>query len=236
MKTSNKILLGTFLIALLILAGIHIALFAKYKKGEFTLVGDDMWPTNMLTYSLENVKYVSVENIESITIHKGDTSKLQYDKNTEYDDNLLSITRKQDTLFLSGKSARNPDGKWYRNTVLSLNGPLPVKLINSRLVVVDGKGTAPAFLDVMLDRSSLVVAHNNQKNTASFETFKVNAINKSRIDLRDLNTGFLDVRLNDSSLEENLLTADSIRIMTDMASTLELSGKNLIKAKITSYE
>ena len=237
MKTSNKILLGTFFTLLLILFAVHITLYAKYKKGDYTLVSDDMWPANMITYSLENVKYVSLDNIDNITVSTSDSSKLQYDKADEGDENILSVVRKDDTLFLSGKSATRNEGRWYRKTHLSLAGLLPLKVINSQIHVVVSakKSLAPLSMDIMLDRSFMDV-NNRHKNALSFGTFKINAINKSRIDLYNLTTNFLDVNLENSSLEENTLMADSIRVMTDLESKLALTGKNLVKAKIISNE
>jgi hypothetical protein len=237
MKTSNKILLGTFFTLLLIILAVHIAIYAKYKKGDYTLVSDDMWPTNMITYSLENVKYVSLDNIENITVSTSDSSKLQYDKAEEGDENMLSVTRKDDTLFLSGKSTTRNEGRWYRRTHLSLARLLPLKVTNSQIHVGVSakKSLAPLSMDIMLDRSFMDV-NNRHKNALSFGTFKINAINKSRIDLYNLTTNFLDVNLENSSLEENTLIADSIRVMTDLDSKLELTGKNLVKAKIISNE
>jgi hypothetical protein len=237
MKTSNKILLGTFFTLLFIILAVHITLYAKYKKGDYTLVSDDMWPTNMITYSLENVKYVSLDNIENITVSTSDSNKLQYDKADEGDENILSVIRKDDTLFLSGKSATRNEGRWYRTTHLSLAGLLPLKVTNSQIHVGVSakKSLVPLSMDIMLDRSFMDV-NNRHKNALSFGTFKINAINKSRIDLYNLTTNFLDVKLDDSFLEENTLTADSIRVITDLDSKLELTGKNLVKAKITSNE
>ena len=237
MKTSNKILLGTFFTLLFIILAVHITLYAKYKKGDYTLVSDDMWPTNMITYSLENVKYVSLDNIDNITVSTSDSSKLQYDKADEGDENILSVIKKDDTLFLSGKSATRNEGRWYRRTHLSLAGLLPLKVTNSQIHVGVSakKSLAPLSMDIMLDRSFMDV-NNRSKNALSFGTFKINAINKSRIDLFNLTTNFLDVKLDDSFLEENTLTADSIRVITDPSSKLELTGKNLVKAKIISNE
>jgi hypothetical protein len=237
MKTSNKILLGTFFTLLFIILAVHITLYAKYKKGDYTLVSDDMWPTNMITYSLENVKYVSLDNIENITVSTSDSNKLQYDKADEGDENILSVIKKDDTLFLSGKSATRNEGRWYRTTHLSLAGLLPLKVTNSQIHVGVSakKSRAPLSMDIMLDRSFMDV-NNRHKNALSFGTFKINAINKSRIDLYNLTTNFLDVKLDDSFLKENTLTADSIRVITDPDSKLELTGKNLVKAKIISNE
>ena len=238
MKTSNKILLGTFLAVLIILLSVHISLYAKYKKGEFKIVGDDMWPTNMITYSLDDIKYVSVDNLENLVIRHGDSSKLRYDKPIEGDDNSLSVTKKDDTLFLSGKSEKNKNGRWYRATSLSLAGLLPLKIANSKIHM----GTEPLKnnavavpIDVMLDNSFMEI-NIRQKSPISFGAVTINAINKSRINIYNLTTGFLDVSLSDSFLEETTVVADSIRLVTDAASKFELSGKNLVKAKIFSHE
>jgi len=238
MKTSNKILLGTFLAGLLILLSVHISLYAKYKKGEFKIAGDDMWPTNMITYSLDDVKYVSVDNLENLVIRQGDSSKLRYDKPLEGEENILSVIKKDDTLFLSGKSARDKNGRWYRPTNLSVAGLLPLKIANSKVhmgteLPKDNAVAVP--IDMMLDNSFMEV-NIRQKDASGFGTIKINAINKSRINLYNLTTNFLDVRLNNSFLEETTLVADSIRLMTDMDSKFELSGKNLVKAKIVAYE
>jgi len=238
MKTSNKILLGTFLAVLIILLSVHISLYAKYKKGEFKIAGDDMWPTNMITYSLDDVKYVSVDNLENLVISQGDSSKLRYDKPIEGDEYSLSVTKKDDTLFLSGKAANIKNGRWYRPTNLSLTGLLPLKIANSKVHIgpeQQKSAISPVPIDMMLDNSFIEV-NIRQKNAMSFGTIKINAINKSRINLYNLTTNFLDVRLNNSFLEETTLIADSIRLMTDMDSKFELSGKNLVKAKIVPYE
>ena len=62
MKTSNKILVSAFVLALLILVSVHLTLYAKYKKGEFTIISNE-WQPNLATLSLDNIKYLSVDNI-----------------------------------------------------------------------------------------------------------------------------------------------------------------------------
>ncbi len=238
MKTSNKILLSAFLIGLFILVGVHIALYAKFKKGEYTMVSDDMWPTNMITYSLEGVKYVSIDNLENLVIRKSDSTKLRYDKPIEGDENMLSVTRKNDTLFLLGKSTGNDDGRWYRTTHLSLAGLLPLKISNTKIRMTTERSKSkvlPVPMDLVLDNSFMEV-NIREENAMSFGSFKIDARNKSRIDFYNVTTDFLDVKLKDSFLEETRLTSDSIKLMTDMTSKFELSGKNLVKAKIVSHE
>ena len=237
MKTSNKILLGTFLVALLILVSVHVALYAKYKKGDYTLVTDDMWPTNMITYSLSDIKYVSVNNVENVTIHAADSSKLRYDKPGDDEDDFLDVKRRNDTLFLFGKSKRNANGRWYRGTALFFAGPLPVRITNSNLHIYSRRNiTTKSFpLDITLDQSFMAV-NNPQNNEVNIAALKIYASNNSRVSLFNVKTNFLNVQLKNSSLEETTLNADSIMIVTDDSSKIQLSGKNSIKAQILSYE
>jgi hypothetical protein len=237
MKTSNKILLGTFLTVILILVGVHVAIYAKFKKGDYVLVSDDdMWP-NMITQSLSNIKYVSIANVGNLTIHAADSNKLRYDKPAKEEQGSLEITQKADTLFLLGKNqSGNNSGKWYRRMNLSLAGSIPVKIINSDLNL---EGAKPDFssvsMDLTLDKSNMEVARGS-KNLSGFGSLKINAINNSSINLFDVQANFLDLSLSNSSFEENGFTADSIRVSTDLDSKLQLSGKNLLKTKIISNE
>lgn len=235
MKTSNKILLSAFFATLLIIISVHVAIYAKYKSGDYTIVTDDMWPTNMITYSLTDIKYVSVDNVENITIHGGDSSKLQYDKAEDGEENVLDVRRKNDTLFLLGKSTRSAHGRWYKRTHLSLAGPLPIKIINSQLHVQDPKTSNPISMDITLDKSFMEV-NNRQNTTTNFANLKITASNDSRISLFNVRTHLLDITLKNSFLEETTLIADSISITTDQASKLQLTGKNLNKAKIVTHE
>ncbi len=189
----------------------------------------------MVTYPLTDIKYVSVDNVENVTIHAAISSKLQYEKPGDDDENTLSVTKKDDTLFVLGRSADNSNGRWYRRTNLSLAGPLPVKIINSQLHVQSGKTRMPVSMDITLDKCFMEV-NSRQSSTSNFSTLKIDATNGSRISLFNVNAHLLDVRLRNSFLEENTLSADSINVMTDLASKIQLSGKNLAKAKILTYE
>jgi hypothetical protein len=235
MKTSNKILLVTFFTVLLIMVGVHVALYAKYKKGDFTAVNDEMWPMNMISQSLTGINYVLVDNVENLTIEAGDSSKFQYDKPGEGDENILSVTRKADTLFVVGKSTKNNIGRWYRRANLSISGLLPVHVKNSQLHLNRSKNTQPLAMDISLDETSMEV-NNDSQESLNFSILKVNAVNGSEINLFNTTINDLDVTLRNSSLEETKLNSDSIRITTDASSKIQLSGKNLQKAKIILHE
>lgn len=233
MKTSNKILLGAFLTALLLLISVHIAIYAKYKKGDYTEVTDAMWMPNMATISLQDVKFVTVDNIENVSLHLSDSSKLQYDKPGEKEENILTFTKVADTLFVAGKNNHNNGGRWYRQAHLYLADGLPLKAINTNLHLIEKSGSAATF-SLSLDNSSINI--NGSGDAAPFGLARISAVNASRIFISEAAVSQLSVQLHNSTLEENLLKADSISIQTDAASQIKLRGENLMKAKISTHE
>ena len=234
MKTSNKILVGAFIVALLILISVHVTLYARYKKGEFTLVSNE-WQLNLATLSLDNVKYLSVDNIDNINVHLSDSSKLMYDKPDEGDQNRLSFTKKNDTLFVTAK-ANNASIRWYRRADLYLSQNLSSKFINSEVHLSKRKGRLNSqVLSLDLDNSVLNINALGSED-AVFPALNISARNKSHIAFNKAYLKNLSVSLKDSFLEEKELQADSITITTDPLSTIGLRARNLTKAKLTDHE
>ncbi len=233
MKTSNKILVGAFVIALLILFSVHLTLYAKYKKGEFSIVSNE-WQPNLATLSLDNVKYLSVDNIDNISIHLSDSSKLLYDKPQEKDEETLSFTRKDDTLFVTGKNDQG-NIRWYKRADLYLSQNLASKFTNSQIHLSQKKPIANSTLYFDLDNSELNI--DQLGNTSSILSgLQISARNKSRISFGDVYVTTLQMQLRNSFVEEERLFADSISITTDSLSRISFRTPNLTKAKLTDYE
>lgn len=235
MKTSNKILLGAFLTALLILISLHITIYAKYKNGDYTEVSDTMWMPNMATLSLDDVKVVAVDNIESVALHLSDSSKLQYEKAAEDEENMLTFTKKEDTLFVAGKSRRNKEGRWYKQTHLYLANGLPLKAINTNLHFEARPGMSASSFSLSMDHATIDIK-NLGNAAAPLSSARIEAINRSHVYLEETAIRQLDVLLRDSYFEDKSLTTDSLTINTDTTSQIKLNGANLIKAKITTHE
>ncbi len=234
MKTSNKILIGSFLTALLILTSVHVALYAKYKKGDYTLISEDnMWPMDLSTHLLKDVKYVSLNNIGNISIRTADTSKLMYDKVEQGDEDGLTFTQNGDTLVVSGKN--NGGGNWYRRTELSLAEGMQVSMKQSGAHVRKSKVAAPVSVSFSLD-DSFIEFNEREEDAISYGMVRINAINDSKINLGKIKVDQLDINLRNSSFEEKNLFADSIHISADNTSSVKLGGENLIKAKFSAHE
>jgi hypothetical protein len=234
MKTSNKILLIAFITALLILISINVTIYAKYRKGEFTVMTDDYWMPNMASFSMQDVKYVSIDNIENISVHASDSNVLKYDKGDGKDENVLTFNRRHDTLFVAGKSTRSEVGRWYRHTQLHINGGLSLKAINSNLQLDQKQsgGTIPK-LNLLLDNANIDILSMGQSGNFAAD---ISAVNKSRVFLGDVSAGKMQLRLRNSIVEEKNLATDSLLIWVDGSSQINMRAENLLKAKISSHQ
>jgi hypothetical protein len=113
-----------------------------------------MWPMDvMATHSLKDVKYISLNNIENIDVRASDTSKIQYEKAGDDEENKLSFTQKGDTLFVLGGNKNNAIGRWYKRTELLLAGDLPVFITNAQVHVKHSAQLPPLSLNFKLDKS-----------------------------------------------------------------------------------
>ena len=235
MKTSNKILVSAFVLALLILVSVHLTLYAKYKKGEFSVVPNE-WQPNLATLSLDNVKYLSVNNIENVTLHLSDSSKIAYEKPGTSDDDVLSFTTKNDTLFVTGKN-NTGNIRWFRRTDVYISQNLPLHFVNSQVHLSQRKGMFKAEgLAFSLDSSSLHIDKLGNP-TSKFLLLTIAARNKSHVSLNDTYLNSLQLNLSNSSVEEeHRFNADSIEISTDAVSKIAFRAQNLTKAKLTDHE
>ncbi|RYY11313.1 MAG: hypothetical protein EOO04_35460 [Chitinophagaceae bacterium] len=75
MRTSNKILLGGFLFLILLVTGLHVTIYAKYKSGHYTIYQ----PGKIRQPSLQSFPGVSVVSIHDIgaDIEFGDVAAME---------------------------------------------------------------------------------------------------------------------------------------------------------------
>lgn len=107
MKKSNKLLLGGFLTVILIIAGVHIALYAKYKNGNYTIQERGAIVENDRMKRFPNVSHVIIRNIRGASIRFGETAAVDKDQ-----EDLVRSEQKGDSLIITGHVLNNerPDG------------------------------------------------------------------------------------------------------------------------------
>jgi len=97
MKKSNKLLLGGFLAVILLIAGIHIALYAKYKSGNYTLYHRAEMLKDKNLEPIRNIKFVKIQNVFSVNIRLGEATIIERRR-----DGDLQIDQKGDSLIIKG--------------------------------------------------------------------------------------------------------------------------------------
>lgn len=226
MKKSNKILLGGFLVVILLITGIHITLYAKYKTGHYTIYQPKDKNNQASMLSFPNVSNVVIRdcgaNIEFgdiLSIDKGEKDFIQY---MQQGDSLIISTPKRE------------DGRVRRGGVKLILPPnVAVFAFNSDIScdnVGDSATVDPAFF---LDHSD--ISFRSPGKSLVLGHVKVNALNSSGVYFAG-NTivSDLEVELKNSSLEYNEGEVGKLSITTDSTSKLTLHSKHLLKAKITS--
>src|SRR5438046_6767844 len=100
MKTSNKILLTSFIMVVFLLLTLHVVIYAKYKRGD-TVSFEEIRNGRLEEHALPGFKYVSVKGRFTCRIIPSDTAKVQILK---WGEARVTYNIVQDTLFINGDS------------------------------------------------------------------------------------------------------------------------------------
>jgi hypothetical protein len=222
MKTSNKILLGGFMTALVLLGTVLATLFTKYRNKDYTYLPPDDDMQSMVMQSFPHVKFVSVRHIANASVDFGDTASLG-----KLDAGHVSLVHRGDSLLITGKDSS-------RNT----NGTAGIYLVLPRAAVLhahrstlsfhtraESRGNNPV---VYLDRSRGNFA--DVPETLSLDTLRLTATNDSRAQFHTASIGALFLRLDHSTVEDLSASIGTLNITSDSSSRISLQAKHFSKA------
>jgi hypothetical protein len=223
MKKSNKLLLGGFLTVILLITGIHIALYAKYKNGNYTIYH----PEDSSLQSFPGVSFVTVRNVGGATVHFGDIAELQKVKG-----DVLQYVQKGDSLVITGR-----DGDYWTDgrpqVRITLPSNITLSVFNSFISFEKGKETSETNAVINLQNSHAIFL--DPKNAIQLGHIKLAASDSSLAAFHgNTQVNQLEVQLTNSALEYNEGDAGQLSIVTDSISRISLQSKHLLKAKITT--
>jgi hypothetical protein len=133
MKKSNKLLLGGFLTVLLMVTGIHIALFAKYKNGNYTIrhrednKGDRM-------QSFPNVSIVVIRNVSGAAVRIGDRAEVD-----NLNEEVIQYIQNGDSLVITGRFLFG-ESEGIRLVKLTLPYNATLSVVNSYVYFENNEG------------------------------------------------------------------------------------------------
>lgn len=227
MKKSNKLLLAGFLVLLLSISGVQLALYAKYKSGNYTVYAVEKDPAFSAIESFNGVKSVRVENVSTASIVFSDVAVVD----NQYK-NLLEFVRNGDSILIRGKSKLYWDDS-SDQVLLHLPTGLPITLENSFIIFRGGKMENSQNAVLSLRNSTAIFS--GKRTALSLESLKLQATDNSKASIeQNAFVRNLNVHLLNSSFSYNENNPVNVSILTDSISRISLPYKLLTTAKITT--
>lgn len=231
MKTSNKILLGAFLVIILIITGVHLALYAKIKSRDF-VPAKQATEESSNNYALPAIRYVSVTGLLNCYISPLDKPQLSVPKRN---DSRISYRIMNDTLIIQGDSLTTlteyEQGARNRQLVeLYLPQDVQVKLAYGTIWLTGSKDTAnaPSWSIELAKEAHLGVNMRPEPNTKLFLNRLDLVVNKSSAEFDNNSViNALTVRAKASLILCRNASIKKLSLNADSSSTITLSGANL---------
>jgi hypothetical protein len=229
MKTSNKILLIYFLMALLIMTAVHLTLYAKYKRGEIVPF-ERIREGRFEEHALPKVKYVSVTGFQRCNILPAAEPKIRIFKMRE---TRLKYSIVNDTLVITGDSSLakqdfEQSPRNFQTINLYLPGTEEINAFYTSLFLNGGADStsAPSWSINLSNGSALTTGDFNNKK-AFFNRLQVNA-NTSNVTFNNESViNELNVHASGSLINNQKADVKHLQLQMDDNSTIMLQGKNL---------
>jgi hypothetical protein len=225
MKKSNKLILGGFLAGLLFIAGIHITLYAKYKKGDYTLVKHDTF-SNIEMKSFDGVTHVSIRYVQPAIVSFEEKAQVEVRQDVNYlqQGNTLLIFADDTT---ANYQMERPD----RSTKISVPYGASVDFFRTSGGFRQTDSSSPMSGIISLSHSFLQFSKEPGK-IFQVGNLKINASDSSTIGFTNTNVDSLSVQLTNSIFNFHAGTFRKLTILTDSISQISLPPKQLSKADI----
>ncbi len=238
MRTSNKILLGIFVLPLAVLATVNTALYTKYKAGHYVAM-TTIEQERFIHQPLKTIKYVTVYGLNNFTLKQADTAKLEIEKD-EHGHLHYSIIG--DSLIIHGDSTIKRAGdnevlRSYQNVNLYLPDEVSITADNSNVYLQGAKDSVKAqSMELQLRNSSTCQIPDGDFDNATvpryFNALSFQAAGSSGIELSNAaRISTLNLDVTNSQFDDKSAAIGRLVISADKTSSLTLRGDNLQKLK-----
>ncbi len=241
MRTSNKILLGLLLTTLLVFTSLFAAVRIKYANGTIVTRKDGIVNTWSNVHQVkEPFKSVRIEGMGNVMIIPADSVKLEIWKDGpgvqwKVKDGVLHIGPDP---AVKGNEKSAP--KSWTRVELFLPDMDSITVLFSEVTLrnIADSGKLPPSFNLYLDFSELAIENGRPEHQPAFyDKLKVNVTNSSALRIREgVRVNELEARFLGGRFEEDNTEFGKISIQVDSSSNIQLKGKNLRKATITSTE
>jgi hypothetical protein len=237
MKTSNKILLGTIAFIMLAFTAIHVALYAKYKKGEFVTVAQ-LHDENHVKHVINGVTKVDAWGINNLEIIPSDTFKIELEKDFGKE-TKITYEQKGDVLIVKGGTTDISSSTGKKEVYRSYS-PVTIYLPSNTTITVNdceirlngSTDTTKAFTHIINATNADITFgewHRDEKASSYFSNINLTS-NGGRVEfLKGASFKEINLSLTDNEVEDQGFNADKIVLNADDKSNITLKGTNLKK-------
>jgi len=242
MKTSNKILLGVFVLVLLVLTGIHFALNQRYKNGQF--VTTTMQDDKQDEIALRPVKHVRLAGLDNVVIEYADSYRIGVGKEMPP---LFKYKLSGDTLLmymdtLEAVNYKNNSRHVFQEVKLFMPAVTLIEADHSS-VTIRGKDDSSGIGDTRIELVESKLSFGNQSPESVsgryFGDVSIVARQSSEVEFlaKGIHFGTLSCELEKSTFRDNDMgDINKFIIKTDDSSKVEVGGANFKKLLVPGKE
>jgi len=228
MRTSNKLLLGGFLAVLLLLMAIHITLYAKYKKGDYTTYHSREHDRRAVLLSFTGIRHVKVHGVWGVKAVFAEKAQVM-----EGISDKIKFVQKGDTLEISGKPYIN----LYEEAQAFIQLPYNASFSLSGSYLMFGTGSSAPQHNPSIRLEDSRADFTGTQGLMQLGHVQIEATDSSTVGFgAGTRVGHLQVQLSDATLENTAGEVEQLSILTDSVSRISLPVKQLLKASIKTKE
>jgi len=263
MKKSNKLILGSIFMALVVVTVTHLILYGQYHRGHITTV-KLREAEQMVVYHPSAFHYISLSGTVWVNIIPSDSPMVEMSNNGNSAD-LVGITAKQpfhgeskgpdlrvsgDTLYITGENTipiHRPYADWYyRHSFLPINiyahQPQGISITNGQLMLVGAKDSAILNSAVLTATNSTVwigefnEPRHGEPSKEFFDSLNIQLDNTILLLNRPAVITRLHARLdNNSELNDRSANIAFPEVSTSNDSRVSFTGANIKKTTINVH-
>lgn len=227
MKTSNKLLLGIFLIIIILTTTVQLMVYAKYKRGDYVAFNRDDYYEHV-NLNVPSTKFVSLIALGSCDLINSDTPRIEIREGRK---GSLSYKVINDTLIINGDSTLTNNalaGGTRNRQHVKLYLPASAQ-IQTAFCNVYAKGApdsihAPSYIITLTKNSDFGISWNDNKDVY-FNQLLING-GFASINLDDHATiNDLNLSMANSTLDSKKALVKKMTLNYDDNCTITLSGR-----------
>jgi hypothetical protein len=239
MKTSNKILIGTLVVVVLLFTAIHFALKRKYNKGEYTVQQSESKKDSI---TIKPVRFVKLSGLDNVVLVPSYSYRIEVEKNMP---SYFKYFVSGDTLVIRGDTTNSsdPNGnkdqrRVYQEISLHLPQMAMIEAENSSLSVtgkMDSAETGIMKFDLTRARLFFTNHYNNNDTAQYFGNVSITAKGRSEVEFSANTVHFnqLNIDLQKSTFRDNEMgDIRQFSLGADDSSLVQVGGANFQKLNI----